>query len=1173
MRLEPQQKGTSYVVLLDGNEVDNYPTLEEAITKVNECRCTFPGAHLEIAVFKNGLRTSTALSMPDAVDAVLSEWSEWVPTSGWTTCTGGFQTRTEQRTRTIITPPQNGGTIPGLMWEVRAVSQPCIETPVPVDCVLSAYGPWTAIEAWGPCVADLQSRTERRTRTIITPPANGGAVCGALSEDRTVSQACLSPVDCVLSAWGAWTPLTDWTTCVANLQTRNEQRVRTIVTAPANGGAACASPLTETRSVSQGCQVASTHDPDGTRVPTTKSTAIDFNGAVWSLSGAQVFKDGSWWNGGTATQLLIANFGQLYALSGTTWYRADAAGFWVSVGPTDPFTGGVPTPVDCVLSAFSAWSPTSAWSACVNGTQSRTEQRTRTIVTPPTGGGAACGALTETQTVSQACLSPVDCVLSAFGPWTPVGNWSTCVNNSQTRQETRSRTVITAPANGGVACGALTETQTVSQTCGDIDCVLSAWGAWVPSGNWGPCVNSVQTREETRTRTVLVQPLNNGIPCSALSETHTVSQACTVAQPGSPDGTRVPQNGLTVTDGLMRVWSLEAGSGHVLRDGAWLAGGAGVEILIANFSKIYVKTSGGTWYRWDDPPQGGWIDVGQNDPYTGVPDPEPDPITGVVTTGSINATSTTLVVANIAGFSVGDWLTVEIGKEPGLGQRGTKGVGGNWPSDARGYASFNAMVSALGSNPTTSRFAWINNPSDPDYAMVWHAWGDGSAWFQMAWLNVSGPMSRGQYYNAMIVPRSLVAQIQSITPGAGTTGSFLLHNGPTNGQAKVSVSGANVYRDSTTDINSAIAAGGSLTLTDGDYYCANVLHIEGKTNFVLAGTTRDGTRLISPRGVPPLTLETHSPGTVIHHLTVQGNTRDHGFGFNYNDIGISGSIRGGVDYGIDDDHFQAGTGNGMGLFFLQGANNHEVHHCLINDSGTAAIYAGFVDGVWWHHNELRQQDPHREYLQWQLYPDTAGNVIIEDNFLNFTNVMCGLDCFKCFGPIVRRNTCINALLSMNGSGGYLIEDNTQTFTAQSFYEANMINRGNPCFALTDAIGVVYQHSGGTIRNHTITQNGFIGLGNWSAIGLKVSDNHWNVVVDNFVNSAPNYQDGAPMLGAQAIDSSGLNFVARNCGFHGKAKWTPQNQEFNHAVVFTLRASSSGWTGNTFYDDPGSFFQF
>lgn len=64
--------------------------------------------------------------------------------------------------------------------------------PAPVDCAVSAWSDWTA-GAWSACSAGSQSRTETRTRTITTQPANGGAACPVLSETRTATQACSEP--------------------------------------------------------------------------------------------------------------------------------------------------------------------------------------------------------------------------------------------------------------------------------------------------------------------------------------------------------------------------------------------------------------------------------------------------------------------------------------------------------------------------------------------------------------------------------------------------------------------------------------------------------------------------------------------------------------------------------------------------------------------------------------------------------------------------------------------------------------------------------------------------------------------------------------------------------------------------------------------------------------------
>jgi hypothetical protein len=69
-----------------------------------------------------------------------------------------------------------------------------------------------------------------------------------------------------------------------------------------------------------------------------------------------------------------------------------------------------PTPVNCVVSAWSTWTDP-AWSACTAGEQTRTLTRTRTIVTQPANGGTACPALTESTTERREC--------SASLSWTP----------------------------------------------------------------------------------------------------------------------------------------------------------------------------------------------------------------------------------------------------------------------------------------------------------------------------------------------------------------------------------------------------------------------------------------------------------------------------------------------------------------------------------------------------------------------------------------------------------------------------------------------------------------------------------------------------------------------------------------------------------------------------------
>ena len=94
-----------------------------------------------------------------------------------------------------------------------------------------------------------------------------------------------------------------------------------------------------------------------------------------------------------------------------------------------------PDPVDCVVGDWSAWS------TCVNSSQTRTRQ----VLIQPKDGGASCPVQTETQ----SCIETVNCVV---GDWSA---WSTCVNSLQTR----TRQILSQPKGNGTECPPTTETQ------------------------------------------------------------------------------------------------------------------------------------------------------------------------------------------------------------------------------------------------------------------------------------------------------------------------------------------------------------------------------------------------------------------------------------------------------------------------------------------------------------------------------------------------------------------------------------------------------------------------------------------------------------------------------------------------------------------------------------------
>src|SRR5690606_31297457 len=73
---------------------------------------------------RNGATAPTD-PQPQPVDAVVSDWGPWTPTGDWSVCVEpGTQTRGEERTRTVVTPAQHGGSTPHLR-ETRVASRAC----------------------------------------------------------------------------------------------------------------------------------------------------------------------------------------------------------------------------------------------------------------------------------------------------------------------------------------------------------------------------------------------------------------------------------------------------------------------------------------------------------------------------------------------------------------------------------------------------------------------------------------------------------------------------------------------------------------------------------------------------------------------------------------------------------------------------------------------------------------------------------------------------------------------------------------------------------------------------------------------------------------------------------------------------------------------------------------
>ena len=112
-------------------------------------------------------------------------------------------------------------------------------------------------------------------------------------------------------------------------------------------------------------------------------------------------------------------------------------------------------PVDCRVGEFGEFS------RCTRECGGGTKTRIRTVVVPPVGGGAACPPLAElTETVecnTQVC--PVDCVVGEFR------DTSACSRRCGGGFKTRTREVLVPPAGEGAACPRLTETVECGTEC------------------------------------------------------------------------------------------------------------------------------------------------------------------------------------------------------------------------------------------------------------------------------------------------------------------------------------------------------------------------------------------------------------------------------------------------------------------------------------------------------------------------------------------------------------------------------------------------------------------------------------------------------------------------------------------------------------------------------------
>lgn len=503
------------------------------------------GAACPTVLTETSYTCSTAACPP--VDCAV-QWS------AWSTCAGTCgSTGTQNRTGTIITPAQYGGAACPTLFQ----TQSCTTAPCSQDCIVTYDANWSScIGACGGVVGYQQ-----KAGTVTQQQLGSGAPCPSLLLTQSCITAPCASQDCVYS-W-SYSACTGGPCGGTGTQTRTP-----VVTTQASGsGAPC--PSTQTVSCTMpscavGAQVVlpfafsatsgSTAGPlsnvnvvdnvfqnvtESSRtiditysfyVPDSTRLDLDVMAAGQNLAGQSLrftwsFLGMTWVSAvnvssstsarstvtisstSTARQMLYVRITN----SDTTTFRTALTVLNIDYLAINAYPSSTVAPVDCVQGD---WVTSDCSTHCGVGTQTVS----RPTLQQPANGGAACGSSSYTQSCSDYSLCPVNCVLSGWS------SYSACSATCGVGQQTRTRSVLVQPSNGGALCDTnLTDTISCISpiTCTGSSCI---WSNWSP---WSTCTASCGGGTQYRTRVISYNGTFGGCIGSTTDTQACNTQSCT----------------------------------------------------------------------------------------------------------------------------------------------------------------------------------------------------------------------------------------------------------------------------------------------------------------------------------------------------------------------------------------------------------------------------------------------------------------------------------------------------------------------------------------------------------------------------------------------------------------------------------------------------------------------